>query len=221
MSIHSIYDLQYFNCPECVFKNNSKQEFINHAYKVHPDCVYYLDKIDDNSLIDIFCPWLTPQIKSEEPDEAFIISTENTLDPIKMEVTNSDKFEICKNEFRYENNDITQKCELCSQIFLNKAKLKKHIKVIHEGKKYHKCKSCNNEFGYLRSLNFHIKTIHEEQKEDFKCVICNKKLSSKHRLQYHIKTMHNGQRNHKCETCHKAFAESGTLKLHIKTVHER
>ena len=99
-SIHSIYDLQYFNCPECVFKNNSKQEFINHAYKVHPDCVYYLDKIDDNSLIDILCPWLTPQIKIEEP--------EDILDPIKMEISNSDKFEICKNEFGYENNDATK-----------------------------------------------------------------------------------------------------------------
>ena len=39
--IQSIYDLQYFNCPSCEFKNNSKQEFINHAYEIHPIAINY------------------------------------------------------------------------------------------------------------------------------------------------------------------------------------
>ena len=55
--IQSIYDLQYFNCPTCVFKNSSKQEFINHAYEIHPWAVAYLDNVEDGSLNDIACPW--------------------------------------------------------------------------------------------------------------------------------------------------------------------
>ena len=31
-NIESIYDLQYFNCPSCTFKNKHKQEIIIHAY---------------------------------------------------------------------------------------------------------------------------------------------------------------------------------------------
>ena len=61
-SIHSIYELQYFICPSCSFKDHSKQEFINHAYEFHPDFVNYL-KIHDNSLSDIECPWNKPTIK--------------------------------------------------------------------------------------------------------------------------------------------------------------
>ena len=38
-NIQSIYELQYFNCPTCVFKNQSKQTFINHAYEYHPDAI--------------------------------------------------------------------------------------------------------------------------------------------------------------------------------------
>ena len=35
-NFHSLYDLLYFNCPSCAYKNNSKQEFVNHAYDRHP-----------------------------------------------------------------------------------------------------------------------------------------------------------------------------------------
>ena len=40
--IYSIYDLQYFNCPTCQFKNQSKQEFINHVHEIHPEAVEVL-----------------------------------------------------------------------------------------------------------------------------------------------------------------------------------
>ena len=46
--IRSIYELQYFNCPKCSYKNNSKQEFIQHAYEDHPEAIAHLNKIEDN-----------------------------------------------------------------------------------------------------------------------------------------------------------------------------
>ena len=56
-SVQSIYDLMYFNCPSCVFKNNSKQEFINHAYEFHPNAIPLLNNILDGSLDDVNIPW--------------------------------------------------------------------------------------------------------------------------------------------------------------------
>ena len=38
-TIYSIYDLQYFICPTCEFKNQSKQDFINHVYEIHPEAI--------------------------------------------------------------------------------------------------------------------------------------------------------------------------------------
>ena len=69
-SIQSIYELQFFICPSCSFKDHSKQELIDHAYEFHPDCVNYLE-ICDNSLNDVVCPWneLRKEVKIEPSDE--------------------------------------------------------------------------------------------------------------------------------------------------------
>ena len=56
-NIESIYELQYFNCPSCKFKNYSKQKIVSHAYEFHPESIDFLIKINDNSLNDVICPW--------------------------------------------------------------------------------------------------------------------------------------------------------------------
>ena len=71
-NIKSIYDLQYFNCPECLFKNHSKQELINHAYDSHPEAIEFLKNVNDKSLMDIVFPWQhepTVIIKTEQQNE--------------------------------------------------------------------------------------------------------------------------------------------------------
>ena len=55
--VGSLYEYQYFNCPSCPFKKDSKQDFINHTFHVHPESVDYLRKITDGSLKDIIFPW--------------------------------------------------------------------------------------------------------------------------------------------------------------------
>ena len=67
-NIQSIFEFQFFNCPSCTFKNNSKQEFVNHAYEIHPESIDFLMNINDNSLLDVQCPWnelITDIIKVE------------------------------------------------------------------------------------------------------------------------------------------------------------
>ena len=55
-NIHSIYDLLYFNCPSCAYKNPVKQEFVDHAYQLHPESEQYLKNISDGSLNDVEIP---------------------------------------------------------------------------------------------------------------------------------------------------------------------
>ena len=56
--VRSLYELQVYDCPECVFQDWSKQSFVDHAAKYHPDSVQYLSNINDDSLQDVVCPWL-------------------------------------------------------------------------------------------------------------------------------------------------------------------
>ena len=55
--VKSIFELQYFDCPKCIYKNHSKQEFILHANEHHPEAIKNLSKISDGSMDDVFCPW--------------------------------------------------------------------------------------------------------------------------------------------------------------------
>ena len=57
-NVQSLYNLQYFNCPSpfCIYKNNSKQKFFNHAYEFHPEADQYLRNINDGSTSDLEIP---------------------------------------------------------------------------------------------------------------------------------------------------------------------
>jgi hypothetical protein len=46
--VNSVFDFQYFNCPECKCKTKGKQEFVNHASRCHP-WVSNLKNYFDNS----------------------------------------------------------------------------------------------------------------------------------------------------------------------------
>ena len=53
-NVESLYDLQFFNCPSpfCIYKNSSKQEFVNHLYENHVESISTLKNISDESLRD-------------------------------------------------------------------------------------------------------------------------------------------------------------------------
>ena len=55
--VESLYEFQYFNCPICVYKHVSKQDFVYHTYNSHPESIEYFKKINDGSLNDILSPW--------------------------------------------------------------------------------------------------------------------------------------------------------------------
>ena len=108
-SIYSIYELQYFNCPSCSFKDHSKQDFVNHAFEFHPEFLNYL-KIHDNSLDDIIRPWegLKKEIKIEETD--FI---ECSVDPLNVhddEITNEANYDISSASYSVNPGNLNQAC---------------------------------------------------------------------------------------------------------------
>ena len=68
-NIQSLFELQFFNCPSCQYKNNSRQDFLNHACNLHPESIKSLKKIKDGSMSDLICPWNPIQINIKQESQ--------------------------------------------------------------------------------------------------------------------------------------------------------
>ena len=176
-NIQSLYDLQFFNCPSCDFKDYLKQEFVNHAYNFHPEAWPYLNNIKDGSLDDIIIPndddsmidlkpdFSSPNtgldIKVEEFDDMEI--NENVeADDQKWSIDNSDvALENIKTEKNYYNENqetnCNHKCEHCDDAFFTKKELISHYNEEHEDLKLFKCNDCEESFGTSKQLISHTR----------------------------------------------------------------
>ena len=142
-NINSIYDLQYYNCPGCLYKNHSKQDFIDHTYEIHPEIIENLNKIGDGSLDDINCPWKINEFSIKQ--ENFENNTDYIIeDPLENFDNSELKKELNLNSIniRYEDNVSTTKyienenlhtCDLCCKKFQYARELKEHVSIIHHG----------------------------------------------------------------------------------------
>ena len=84
--IRSIYDLQFYHCPDCIYINQSKQEFVIHAYESHPEIIHYFNNIEDDSLSDVNCPWDLNNIEmKEEPLENNVLTKIEPEDYLEIE----------------------------------------------------------------------------------------------------------------------------------------
>ena len=245
-NIQSIYELQFFLCPSCIFKNHSKQELINHAYEYHPDSIEYLMNIDDKSLIDIILPWNehTKEIKSEPQihdehisEQTNFVDDENHIHidgMLDVEIEESEDKDIENTESIFGNDElaidefnIQNYCQISFQNGVKKyscnfcgkivKNIKKHIKDVHASVRNHKCDQCARAFSRSCDLIAHIKSVHEGIK-NYKCESCNKGFTQASSLNFHIKSVHEGVK-YQCDYCDKAFTQKINLKNHILNIH--
>ena len=93
--VKSILEFQYFNCPTCPDKYGLKQDFINHATKIHPESIDYLKKISDGS----FIPWSSNEYESDAYNET-------TNRKVKIEIEEErDNFMELQDSSNYSNGD--------------------------------------------------------------------------------------------------------------------
>ena len=239
-NVKSIYELQFFNCPDCVYINHSKQEFVIHAYESHPNVIHYFNKIEDDSLNDVNCPWNINE--NETKDQLIEIKSEDEYkDYDQMEISSETKTDffidvedakeyqccdVCFETFsstRFLKNHITSvhhKCETCGKAFNESGDLSKHVKIVHEGVKNHKCETCNKTFSVPSKLKIHVSSVHEGLR--YKCEICVKDFSMERTLMKHKKKVHNIIVELKCERedCDEKFGNPSSLNKHINISHK-
>ena len=221
-NIQSIYELQYFRCPSCVLTiQYSKQELINHACECHPESIEYLNKINDNSLIDVFCPWneLITEIKFEEtaldgPEIEKIVPEENFKTHDGLNTKN-----VVENSVNSEDRRVTE-IEI-EETVLNRSENELiepdvNTKGLDKSKTQERGKSVITE---ANVMNF----SYRKRKDKFgnlkkKCSFCELSFVPSS-LQKHIEAIHLKIKKYKCEICEKSFTQSQTLKNHIKSKH--
>ena len=231
-NIQSIYDLQYYNCPECIYKINSKQEFINHAYSFHPESEDYLRNIKDGSISDIDLPTDTKfglktklnllsyqsndlDIKIEEFEDTkddnlcFNINDKSLLNPIVI----ADPAEV---DSYY--------CILCNIFYCNHDSLYEHRREVHEDDDNTKY---DLKFEEDISIDDQVDKDFSPKEEDenakrrrYQCGQCGKAYPFKCNLNMHIKTTHEGKRDYKCEECDKTYTKKNSLDRHIASIHQ-
>ena len=103
-------------------------------------------------------------------------------------------------------------CEVCGKIFDNPVKLKKHLDLVHSGKKRPPkrkydldksdwtCPICSKVvMAYIKSSHLQV---HKEPK--YTCDICGKKIKTKNNFDQHM-NIHMNILEHECEPCNKVF----------------
>ena len=98
-NVKSLYELQYFFCPDndCNYKIKSKHEFVDHIVDNHPEYMILQNSISDDSLSDITNPILnnTPKKKSTgRPSKPLLspeLSPQAKREKIQQDYTNLKK----------------------------------------------------------------------------------------------------------------------------------
>ena len=248
-NINSLYDLQYFNCPSCIFKNKSKQDFVNHAYEIHPESIEYLKKLNDKSILDIEFP-LDEHISEIKIEENFINdSFDNYSNNKEIAIENEVIREIQKNdsfsEIEAEESIIDNQCDkdfedplhieknLVENIQDNQIK---NEEVVHEEVNTKQCYYCKESFLQDGDLIRHISSVHKVININeipaknvkictkFQCIRsknCQKTFDSKEQLKKHFQMKHTNANAAPtiCRICYIYFETSFQLEDHMKIKH--
>jgi aspartate carbamoyltransferase regulatory subunit len=131
-------------------------------------------------------------------------------------------------------------CIECQIVFLSKAKLNVHLKIVHEKFEHFSCQFCDRSFLLRIQLRNHQMKEHSNQKKElisnlksvhekpiiFKCQYCEKSFESEFMLKRHLNCLNQcnlkrSLNNQKffCMECGCDFATKKKLHIHMKSVH--
>ena len=188
--LSSLYDFQFFCCPECDYKAQERQYFVNHAYWTHPESIKFLSMIEDGSLLELSLPWSKEILEPDVVLDVKELKNENRAKRKKIKEESDDDFYFDDDEdyipVRKTRQKQTIECDLCCEDFDSVADLNKHVILEHDLKAEIKCEECEVMCPSGRVLNIHYKVDHGK----IICDMCYKICDSKSSLRQHMANEH-------------------------------
>ena len=170
-NVECLEEFLYFCCPECDLRDQSKENFIQHALDKHQNSKEYVlpfndfiikdepnDKDNENinnenlhNIEDDYGEMLECELKYENNEEN--INYETTVGGSKN--STQQILNPVESKKLYEAGKKDKYCAICVKTFFSVQNLKQHIEAIHEGLR-HKCPHCSDEFTFKRfKLSLH------------------------------------------------------------------
>ena len=231
-NIESIYELQFFICPSCEFKNHSKQIFLNHAFENHPESVNSIISLQDGSLNDVII---------NIPANISYDKTKVTLMEPVIEVEVNTEIEHKENEFNIKENIRNDyKCHFDpthnkGQPFQDKESLRVHYNKLHQCQKpdnfqklrkkpiTYQCQDCKFKALSNKDIMDHIKTDHRPF-IIYQCQKCSYKAVSviimkEHKCNENFEDVVTAWKLFQCHKCSHTTETFLDMKNHIKSDH--
>ena len=227
-SIRKWEEFQYFCCPECPEKHQSKKLFIDHALKIHPNAKVCLETIE------------IPVKNEENEDESTKVGVKSNTKVKKFSTIKRKKQKSIIEDYDYDSyiqsdyplglDDPTSDVEK-PNIYEPEIKIEDQWEEFEELpikkiKSSTKTKSSNNYQGacdecgkVVINVREHKKNVHSKTK--YPCDLCGKIFPTKTSLKRHTEIVHEGIKKFECEVCGKKWPTSGSLSRHINGVHEK
>ena len=239
--VSSLFKFAYFCCPECDLKVHKKQDFVNHAFEMHPTRAQALYNIDDVSMKNVVFPnfddvksepmEIKPEIFPEDEDDN-LNDNDNSHDDDHNEDDHNDDdhndedyYPEADNPFLPlpaldVNTDLKNdfRCRGCHVFFDSADLLREHpCKRNQLAGLGQECPQCGLRFKDLKS---HMIKKHKDS--FIKCSDCDMKFSSQLKLKKHMRKIHEAQHETEhclCSLCGKTLIGRSNFKKHEREKH--
>ena len=216
-AINNLEELLYYCCPECDVRDQSEEQFIQHAFENHPEAKNYLlpfkvklesdNYYDDNDYEDSNHVKSEMKYESDEADESYNNGEEEPKNDVKLETLYSkDSPELSSKVQEVENHEDDQD--------------KSSDDVLNENGDF-ECFEPECSFTSKSRSKFldHWKDVHNIERPNGNCNKCHKYLPHKESIRYnHIKEHYNpNPKPKKIKENYKCFEPGCSYEANMKT----
>ena len=235
--VESLFDFQYFVCPSCDFKHNSKQEFVTHALETHSESFLKncIPNVRDESLNDVNFNEVVDTNSHENQDiEKFVDITDVEKETLKSVISNDEKdiFEEVKDEAVNDDQAPTFK-DYGDTIIISTEHENaddEHENFNDENESQNYIQGAKEEKSDVLDVKENIPIVSESKKpkleqvenndEPITCNLCSARFVARSYLKMHMKMLHENA-TYKCQFCKVPLRTLAQLKSHMKMKHNK